>query len=900
MWAPLFPPLARPSPLYSPALLARKRSKKKINSQTIPLLILILLITPLIPLVNADESTDNTLEARDISATFSNEYVELSWRNIQTSNTSLLDDLHMSTYEVLRHTQPITFDIVNSLQPIITGIEACSIGDNNAMCSGKNHTISLTPPEGTDGVFHYGVVTVLPNGSRTTSLNPGLSQILTGLVETVADHWGPTNLQGVYDTATKSTTLTWDNAVNGGNNHQIWVWRHSEEATRENWESLSKTSVAVIFDAVAETWTGTISGEVERDAWYSITYDNGTFSDTRFLRDNTLSSPIREDNIAPDLRGEVTAIFQPFSGVTQLFWDGASIAEYSINIYRSPSQIVNLNNNDVTKITSIMGTATTFEYIVPFGEFGNFWYAVTLVDELGNEIDILSSYHPVSEAIFENTIADESLTVPTNIQVEQYLNPGQIAMIEISWTDSEVISNATYHIWRSSKGEIIQADIDEHPSLIDGVEYVGNASSGEPGILLPLPQNIDRQSWYAITVEGHFGSSQSQYNHSTIISGVNSMNTSIHEDTTPPSFVTDLEANVNGSTNSVELQWTNVDDVVQWEVWYAANISVSEFPLGKIGEETGWTLHEMINSSQTQSIYESQILFTNITNVYSVFAVFGIDEMGNHEENVSNLGMVEAKYLDFEISNISVNVQISSLGMVISERELSNGEVIVLGAWEQGTEVGMGIYGLENLTKISVAYHTECGDVGDLEENCEWQELPANPAVWHLTVTHTLPSTGFIGSETMYILYEDHFQNKGLVGLSYTVFVSQNQEIERENNSEIDDSPSTQSTTQDMTGLIVILVIVGLMALIRIINEIESKKNLAPSTPSSSTLSTPSSSTTTSPPTTSPSPSSDSSLSNNGNNGNNDQKDNNGPKGKNDQLITDSDPHEEKKDEEEE
>jgi hypothetical protein len=45
-------------------------------------------------------------------------------------------------------------------------------------------------------------------------------------------------------------------------------------------------------------------------------------------------------------------------------------------------------------------------------------------------------------------------------------------------------------------------------------------------------------------------------------------------------------------------------------------------------------------------------------------------------------------------------------------------------------------------------------------------------------------------------------------------------------NSEID-TPSTQSTPQDMTGLMVILVIVGLLAAIRIINKIESENNPA-------------------------------------------------------------------------
>ncbi|HIG03405.1 MAG TPA: hypothetical protein EYQ53_03360 [Candidatus Poseidoniales archaeon] len=815
------PPSASKAPFILQKYFGKRCNKMHNTSKT--LLVLMMLLLPLLPVVHADESTDNTLEARGISASFTNEFVELSWRNIITSDVMLLDNMHQSTYEILRHIQPITLDMVDSLQPIISNIEVCSLTDNNSICSGKNHSLTWASPEGTDGVFHYGVVTVLPDGSRTTTLTPGLSQLSSGLVELVATHWGPTNLQGSYDANSKTTTLIWDNLVGSDNNYQIWIWRHSEEATRNNWSSLNKTSSAVIFDASIDSWTGTIGGEVERDAWYSVIYDNGTYSDTRLLGGNTLATAIYEDNIAPELRSELTAIFHIDSGITQLNWDGANIENTSINIRRSSIPIDSPSSAGVAHIANLEGSTTSFEYVVPFGEFGNFWYAVTLADEIGNEIDDFLPHHPISEGVFENTIAEESLTVASNIQVEQLMSIEQTKMIEISWADSEIIANATYHIWRSSMGEILQVNGD---FIHEDLEYIGNATSGTSSIILPLVEEIDRDSWYAITVEGLFGDSLTTYTHETIYSGINSMNYSIHEDTTPPPSVLDLQATVNGSDDSVELQWSSIDDVKQWQVWYSNNISLSQIPVGEISEENGWFLHEQFNSTNGQSEYESEIYYSNTSSIYSIFAVFGIDEYGNYKSNISSPEMYKVKFLDFEISNLSINVQITSLSMTISERELSSGDTIVLGAWEQGTEVGMLIYGLENLSQISISYKTECGDVSEIVTQCQWEELTPNPAIWHFSASHSLPSTDFIGSETMYILYMDHNQNQGLVGLSYTVFVSANQENEGGGNSEID-TPSTQSTTQDMTGLMVILVIVGLLAAIRIINKIEPENNLA-------------------------------------------------------------------------
>ena len=120
-------------------------------------------------------------------------------------------------------------------------------------------------------------------------------------------HWGPTNVTATYDAATKSTTITWDNLPNAGTNHQIWVWRHSEPASNSTWETLNKSTVHILFDTSLSNYTKSIDEQVERSVYYSVTYDNGTYSDARFLDSNTMTTPIIEDTIVPELIGQLTA-----------------------------------------------------------------------------------------------------------------------------------------------------------------------------------------------------------------------------------------------------------------------------------------------------------------------------------------------------------------------------------------------------------------------------------------------------------------------------------------------------------------------------------------------------------------------------------------------------------------
>ncbi|MCS5585207.1 MAG: hypothetical protein NZ777_17080, partial [Pseudomonadales bacterium] len=153
--------------------------------------------------VIADEHTDSTLEARDIVSTFTTEELAtLTWRNINTTEVSLLDAMHTATYEVERFA--INDSTIEELTTIASGIAVCDSSDNNAECSAKNHSLSWEPPEGTDGEFFYRITTHQSSGS-TTTFTPGMSQTENPQTEFVSPHWGPVNLSATFDAESQST-----------------------------------------------------------------------------------------------------------------------------------------------------------------------------------------------------------------------------------------------------------------------------------------------------------------------------------------------------------------------------------------------------------------------------------------------------------------------------------------------------------------------------------------------------------------------------------------------------------------------------------------------------------------------------------------------------------------------
>ena len=88
-----------------------------------------------VDIAKADESTDNSLEARDIQVSFgSDESTTITWRNINTTDYILLDSLRNTSYEIYRSAVVMNASNILSLSPIATGIMACEANESYSTC----------------------------------------------------------------------------------------------------------------------------------------------------------------------------------------------------------------------------------------------------------------------------------------------------------------------------------------------------------------------------------------------------------------------------------------------------------------------------------------------------------------------------------------------------------------------------------------------------------------------------------------------------------------------------------------------------------------------------------------------------------------------------------------------
>lgn len=658
------------------------------------------LFTSILPFsVNADESTDVTLEARNIQAGFNfDEEVIITWRNIQTTDANLLDSLHEVDYSIFRYDQPLTEAIVQSLTPIVSGIPACESIDNNAACSGKQHSTAWLPPVGTNGQFFYGIITVFSDGTTTSILTPGLSQTTSPTDEYVSEHWGPLNLSGSFDAASRTTTLTWTNPTDIGNSHQTWVWRHLEPANRQNWKQLDKSAVQVIFFGSDSSWSGVVESGIEEAAYYTVTFNNGTFTDERILGNNTLIQPIWEDTITPELVSGMSATYDSESGVTHLAWDSGIIeTDMFANVWRSASPIVDTKDFGVTKIASLNGQLNSYDYVLTIGELGYFWYAVTLADQAGNEINLIESHHPTAGPIFENSVGDQNDTVVTNIVAE--LSEG--IMVKLTWDDIPLVHNATYSVWQSQAGPIGTEELAGGNATL-----VGQSPSGFTGLGIPIPFGFEGDVWYAVTVEGAWGGATSTYENTLLITGLNSMQDPIWEDTLAPGAVTDLTSSYAGPSAQLQLNWSGIENAVAYQVWAIPQSSYGIGPWWNVSAQTGWTIMQTILS--TDSSIGLSLYADAWDDETMLIAVVSADAYGNENSTLYGVGPVDVVVFDRTAPECMVTTtspgETSPMPIAVG-----GGEIQSLGAFEIDSTHYLAVWSFETLSTLEIR------EEGDLE-----------------------------------------------------------------------------------------------------------------------------------------------------------------------------------------
>ena len=479
---------------------------------------LVLLLISVLPLqlVSAEEN-DSSLEAREAQAEFfpDTETTQLLWRNIITSDGLLLDQLKMATYEVHRKEGGRFFaEAITPETMIAENIPACYMNDLNEDCSGKYHSILFEPEPGTETSVSYAIVTILRDGSRTEIFNIGYSQTPQGHMEIVAESNAPESFTASYDIENQRTDFTWRPTCDAGN-YVHALYEHAEPATKSGWDSMDKTLVTNFIDGDASEYSIDWTNEsVDRETYYTLTCwyppycdDFGCYGareDTRLHSGNSLSTPVIEDNQAPRYGGSLSAQFNDEEDQTILQWSDVSQEDISkILIYHASSPIVSIEQEGIHVLAELDSTSIEFIHQLPADWMLTSYYAIGLVDQQGNaqidEFDVSGKVGPILERNLPISIS--------SFEIQQ--------------------ENSTLHF---------QWDLDTHFIDGDAILWKANTSNAD---LSPAWEEVTRlspttlehhmspdvlsEAWYALTLDGTWGSSPSRHSDNRILLGTNAV-----------------------------------------------------------------------------------------------------------------------------------------------------------------------------------------------------------------------------------------------------------------------------------------------------------------------------------------------------------------------------------------
>ena len=460
--------------------------------------ILLFAIVPFSNPATAEGLDENSAITMTASFDNSTEMTTLTITMPVTNNATLLDELKDASFKIFRFHGP-SFSQYG--ETVAAEIQLCTQAMSNSECSGATFVIEHYP------IPHANLESVYTLTVRPTNV---LICDSNSLEETASPVAAVENLAASYSDGV--TTLVWDYPESIAMNHSVMIYSHDSPATRENWNSLTKTIVSSSVSAGTTSYDINYSGElVERDIFYSITLLYDTSEDTRFIGSNTLTNSLWEDNTAPLFIGELDVTFNPDTDVTTIDWgEGISDEDLVINIYRSDMELLILDSNSLT--ATVDAGLSSFDLQIPIGEHRQSWYAISLEDSQGNEVQTLTESSPVAGPIIETTISSSTIT---NILADRNID----GSITLNWDESISDPYAIAKVWRSVTGPI-----DSFENL---EELISTNVSNQQFTHDPI--NPVDEAWYAITIEGIWGSSAIPWHDETLVAGVNSMITPIRE-----------------------------------------------------------------------------------------------------------------------------------------------------------------------------------------------------------------------------------------------------------------------------------------------------------------------------------------------------------------------------------
>ena len=407
------------------------------------------------------------------------------------------------------------------------------------------------------------------------------------------DNVAPTNVEGVQATfvaealgGTGNTTIAWtDLSTETGEVYHVW---------RSGTEFNNTTHPDVEHIATIQSGSGEYRYEVERGtlgyAYYAVTAGDDRGNHNPALDVGSIAGPIMENAFDPWV-AEPTNVQAEYLGgaLTEVTWTDQMGAEGEFyHIWHSWTKLSAASNLtlEATLMATVPDGVESVQVPVPSDKDRLSYYCITSVTRY-NHLNATYEDTRFQQNCIILPVREDTLG-PAPVQLAQPMLQGAQKTVLLSWMNSMAEENETYSVWRHlgspfPNGETGNISDDAGWELVvDNYE----AHSAETTVLreVYLEDNLDRYTWYALTVADRWGNTRDSL--------TNRSNAwYVHEDTTAPTAGVMI-----GQGSQVEYEGGALMDG-DYRLHINTNEELAEFPLIKVTSDdynvdngTGWTL----------------------------------------------------------------------------------------------------------------------------------------------------------------------------------------------------------------------------------------------------------------------------------------------------------------------
>jgi len=462
---------------------------------------------------------------------------DISWVNLNTIVPDTLPEVGESAYEIniYRHSLGAERNTWNSIAK-----------DQIALLNAGETSFRYDVPVDTDADVFYSVTYTYLGYEDARFL--GTNTLANSIHEDNVAPVAVTGIQAVFVAepagGTGNTTITWDDIeTESGETYNIW---------RSGTPINSTIASGVELIGTANDGDGSYMHQVERGmlglAYYAVTAadvngnHNSVVSASAALQE---SDAIAEDTFTPWIAEPTNVVAQYLGGgQTQITWtDQIGVEGEQYHVWRAGFRLTSLTNLEenaelVATVPDSVETATvqieddlarTSYYCVssmarysmssqPYEDLRFIQNCWGPIDE-----DTLRPSLPFLQDVYTTEQGDEKITV-------------------LRWVNDLTETGETYQIWRSDSdpfngnSELLTGDISNESGwtpLLDPIVASDNVEATFTRVV-PLPDDLDKNTWYAVTTTDQWGNTNTQYSMS--------MNArSVVEDTTPPQLTVEVE-----------------------------------------------------------------------------------------------------------------------------------------------------------------------------------------------------------------------------------------------------------------------------------------------------------------------------------------------------------------------